>query len=228
METTKNCSLKKPGQDDFYDVQDFDGNMEILDEHIGALESPAYKESKELKELESGEPYLSAFGKIKKAVGALITHIGDKNNPHRVTLAQLGAAAANSLAEHIQDKKNPHGVTKAQVGLGNCDNTADSAKYVAYAASAGNAAAANSAGIANRADSVLSAGYNGQPTQTLRFGRDTAGLYCSLNNVVDEQLGGGHFVFKQASCTNRISFAWNGSGLDLYVDGGRIGTFTLH
>lgn len=130
METTKNCSLKKPGQDDFYDVQDFDDNMETIDEHIGALESPVYEESKELEELESGESYLSAFGKIKKAVGALIAHIGDKDNPHGVTLAQLGAAAANSLAEHIQDKKNPHGVTKAQVGLGNCDNTADNVKSV--------------------------------------------------------------------------------------------------
>lgn len=130
METTKNCSLKKPGQDDFYDVQDFDDNMETIDEHIGALESPVYEESKELEELKSGEPYLSAFGKIKKAVGALIAHIGDKDNPHGVTLAQLGAAAANSLTEHIQDKKNPHGVTKAQVGLGNCDNTADNVKSV--------------------------------------------------------------------------------------------------
>lgn len=130
METTKNCSLKKPGQNDFYDVQDFDDNMETIDEHIGALESPAYEESKGLEELKSGEPYLSAFGKIKKAVGALIAHIGDKDNPHGVTLAQLGAAAANSLAEHIQDKKNPHGVTKAQVGLGNCDNTADNVKSV--------------------------------------------------------------------------------------------------
>lgn len=139
METTKNCSLKKPGQNDFYDVQDFDDNMETIDEHIGALESPVYEESKELEELKSGEPYLSAFGKIKKAVGALIAHIGDKDNPHGVTLAQLGAAAANSLAEHIQDKKNPHGVTKAQVGLGNCDNTADANKSVKYAASAGSA-----------------------------------------------------------------------------------------
>lgn len=130
METTKNCSLKKPGQNDFYDVQDFDDNMETIDEHIGALESPVYEESKELEELKSGEPYLSAFGKIKKVVGALIAHIGDKDNPHGVTLAQLGAAAANSLAEHIQDKKNPHGVTKAQVGLGNCDNTADNVKSV--------------------------------------------------------------------------------------------------
>lgn len=152
METTKNCSLKKPGQNDFYDVQDFDDNMETIDEHIGALESPVYEESKELEELKSGEPYLSAFGKIKKAVGALIAHIGDKDNPHGVTLAQLGAAAANTLANHIQNKSNPHGVTKAQVGLGNCDNTADDVKSVKYAKTAGSAVdqtARNAASSAN-------------------------------------------------------------------------------
>lgn len=152
METTKNCSLKKPGQNDFYDVQDFDDNMETIDEHIRALESPVYEESKELEELKSGEPYLSAFGKIKKAVGALIAHIGDKDNPHGVTLAQLGAAAANTLANHIQNKSNPHGVTKAQVGLGNCDNTADDVKSVKYAKTAGSAVdqtARNAASSAN-------------------------------------------------------------------------------
>lgn len=33
-------------------------------------------------------------------------------------------------AAHEAKKDNPHGVTKSQVGLGNCDNTADSAKNV--------------------------------------------------------------------------------------------------
>ena len=78
METTKNCGLKKPGQDDFYDVQDFDDNMEIIDEHIGALESPAYDDAKKLAELESGEKYTTAWGKLKKAVSALIAHLSDK------------------------------------------------------------------------------------------------------------------------------------------------------
>lgn len=38
---------------------------------------------------------------------------------------------------HTANMSNPHGVTKAQVGLGNVDNTADSAKSVNYATSAG-------------------------------------------------------------------------------------------
>ena len=143
METTKNCGLKKPGQDDFYDVQDFDDNADILDEHIGALESPTYEESKKLEELKSGESYLSAFGKIKKAVGALIAHISDKNNPHGVTLTQLGAAAADTLSRHIQNRDNPHSVTKTQVGLGKCDNTADVEKSVKYAVSADSATRVN-------------------------------------------------------------------------------------
>ena len=67
---------------------------------------------------------------LQEDVEALIDHIGDKENPHGVTLAQLGAASANSLSAHIQNKSNPHGVTKAQVGLGNCDNTADNVKSV--------------------------------------------------------------------------------------------------
>lgn len=67
---------------------------------------------------------------ITKSVNTLIAHIDDKQNPHGVTLAQLGAASANSLSAHIQNKSNPHDVTKAQVGLGNCDNTADNVKSV--------------------------------------------------------------------------------------------------
>ena len=133
METTKNCGLKKPGQDDFYDVQDFDDNADILDKHIGALESPTYDDAKNLADLTSGEKYTTAWGKLKKAVKALIDHISDKNNPHGVTLTQLGAAAADTLSRHIQNRDNPHSVTKTQVGLGKCDNTADAEKSVKYA-----------------------------------------------------------------------------------------------
>lgn len=154
METTKNCGLKKPGQDDFYDVQDFDDNADILDKHIGALESPAYDDAKNLEELTSGEKYTTAWGKLKKAVKALIDHISDKNNPHGVTLTQLGAAAADTLSRHIQNRDNPHSVTKTQVGLGKCDNTADSEKSVKYAASAGTAANATNATFSNETGGV--------------------------------------------------------------------------
>jgi hypothetical protein len=49
-------------------------------------------------------------------------------------------AVSNVINTHISNKSNPHGVTKAQVGLGNVDNTADSAKSVKYAESAGSVA----------------------------------------------------------------------------------------
>ena len=48
-------------------------------------------------------------------------------------------ATVSTVNAHIANKTNPHGVTKSQVGLGNVDNTADSAKSVKYAASAGSA-----------------------------------------------------------------------------------------
>lgn len=82
--------------------------MEALDKKFSA---PTYEEVKDLEELTSGEKYTTAWGKLKKAVKALIDHIGDKSNPH--------------------------GVTKAQVGLGKCDNTADAEKSVKYAKRAG-------------------------------------------------------------------------------------------
>ena len=49
------------------------------------------------------------------------------------------SAVSDTIDTHITNKSNPHGVTKSQVGLGNVDNTADSAKSVKYATSAGSA-----------------------------------------------------------------------------------------
>lgn len=44
------------------------------------------------------------------------THHDSKQNPHNVTRAQLGAAAATDLDSHKADQQNPHGVTAAQAG----------------------------------------------------------------------------------------------------------------
>ena len=223
METTKNCSLKKPGQDDFYDVQDFDDNMETIDEHIGALESPVYEESKELEELKSGEPYLSVFGKIKKAVGALIAHIGDKGNPHGVTLAQLGAAAANSLAEHIQDKKNPHGVTKAQVGLGNCDNTADSDKSVKNADTVDGKhftdiqADAKSKADAIKAYTRFNAVNNGLLTNALLIDYNT--MYSDSNKPRYVYKGGTSAIPSDLSAGLRFVEYYNSTNVRVMIDG---------
>jgi hypothetical protein len=44
--------------------------------------------------------------------GQITNHENRKDNPHGVTIAQIGAAPAS----HITNKSNPHGVTAAQVG----------------------------------------------------------------------------------------------------------------
>ncbi len=46
----------------------------------------------------------------------LSDHIGNTNNPHGLTIAQIGAASAAELADHVRDNTNPHAVTAAQVG----------------------------------------------------------------------------------------------------------------
>ena len=75
------------------------------DIHINE-EIPIYEEATELEPLTSGEKISIAFGKIKKAISELISHLGSKN---------------------------PHGITKADVELGNVDNTSDADKPVSTA-----------------------------------------------------------------------------------------------
>lgn len=70
------------------------------------------------------------------------------------------SAVSKIINDHIANKSNPHGVTKAQVGLGNVDNTADSAKSVKYAASAGNANAVAWGNVSGRPSSLPANGGN--------------------------------------------------------------------
>ena len=65
-------------------------------------------------------------------------------NTSRITAETNRATNAENannklITDHKADTNNPHKVTKSQVGLGNVDNTADSAKSVKYATSAGSA-----------------------------------------------------------------------------------------
>lgn len=70
-------------------------------------QTPTYTQASTLATLVSGEKLSISFGKVMKAITDLISHIGNKSNPH--------------------------GVTKAQVGLGSVDNTSDSNKPVSTA-----------------------------------------------------------------------------------------------
>lgn len=58
-------------------------------------QTPTYTAATTLAKLTSGEKLSAAMGKIAKAITDLISHIGNKNNPHGVTAAQAGAATAD-------------------------------------------------------------------------------------------------------------------------------------
>ena len=73
-------------------------------------QTPTYTAASTLATLVSGEKLSVSMGKIMKAITDLISHIGNKSNPHAVTAAQ--------------------------VGLGNVNNTADNTKSVNHAATA--------------------------------------------------------------------------------------------
>lgn len=79
-------------------------------------QTPTYTEADTLTALTSGEKLSVAFGKLKKAVGALISHIADKANPHEVTLAQVGGAAA--VHQHAASDINRGVLSVARGGTG--------------------------------------------------------------------------------------------------------------
>ena len=54
-------------------------------------QTPTYTEASTLTGLTSGEKLSVAFGKIKKAITDLISHLSNKSNPHSVTAEQVGA-----------------------------------------------------------------------------------------------------------------------------------------
>jgi hypothetical protein len=94
---------------------------------------------------------------LKADKEAVVNHLKDDTNPHKVTKQQVGLGKADNTADldkpvsretqtalylkadradlshHLMDDSNPHQVTKAQVGLGNVDDTADVNKPISMA-----------------------------------------------------------------------------------------------
>lgn len=62
-------------------------------------QTPNYAEATTLEPLTSGEKISLAFGKIKKAIRDLISHIGNKSNPHEVTANQVGALSKTKIID---------------------------------------------------------------------------------------------------------------------------------
>lgn len=77
---TTNYGLKKPDETEFYNIQDFNGNADLIDAIIYAI----------AQRLSTAETNASG------ATSGLASHLADTNNPHKVTLAQLGAAASHT------------------------------------------------------------------------------------------------------------------------------------
>lgn len=94
-------------------------------------QTPTYAEAATLTALSAGEKMSVAFGKLKKAVSSLIAHIGDKQNPHKVTAAQAGAAATN----HTHSTTN---ITSGTLGVarGGTGKSSWAANQMVYAQSA--------------------------------------------------------------------------------------------
>ncbi|OZI20503.1 hypothetical protein CAL26_23705 [Bordetella genomosp. 9] len=106
-----------------------------------------------------------------------------------------------------------NGVTKADVGLGNVDNTSDANKPISTStatALAGKQAAGN---YVTRGGNVVNVAWTAQGT--------TAALKLSIDgtnqNWMVNTLSG-----------NIVQFAWDGTGLSVYIDGTRIGAVTTH
>lgn len=65
----------------------------------------------------SGTPVLLGNQEqISQVQNNLNAHITNYNNPHNVTIGQIGAAAATTVDAHINNFNNPHQVTAAQAG----------------------------------------------------------------------------------------------------------------
>lgn len=79
-------------------------------------QTPTYTDLSGITPLSSGEKLSAAMAKLKAAVAGLISHIGNRNNPHGVTAAQAGAASAYHT--HAASEINSGVLTAARGGTG--------------------------------------------------------------------------------------------------------------
>ena len=109
-EFTSNYNLKKPSDDDFYNVADFNGNADAVDKELKnqdgrltKLEAPSFTDVEELKNISAGEVLQTMLAKVKKAIASLITHLGAEN-PHSGSAAKNHAHTADEISETSEKK----------------------------------------------------------------------------------------------------------------------------
>lgn len=96
-------------------------------------QTPTYTEASANATLTSGEKLSVAFGKIAKAVSSFITHLANKNNPHGVTAAQVGAAEK----VHSHDMSDLSGALPISKGGTGATNAAEALNNLGAVSSAG-------------------------------------------------------------------------------------------
>lgn len=95
---TPNYGLTKPLPEEFYDIAVQNENMDIIDSKLKELSNSSPDVSGQIKTHDTDE---NAHADIRSKISGAITaaeeaksHASDKNNPHSVTVEQIGAAPA--------------------------------------------------------------------------------------------------------------------------------------
>ena len=107
---TENLNLKKPAQDDFYNVDDFNENFQKIDDFAGRKDNP-HNVTKEQLGLGKVDNTSDADKPVSTAQAAAISDA-----------KSTATTAQTNITNHMSNKSNPHTVTKEQIGLGNVPN----------------------------------------------------------------------------------------------------------
>lgn len=83
--------------------------LELDDDDVPYAVAPEFMPAAAPAALISREKLATAFGKLAAAVSALISHMGDKNNPHVTTAAQVGSYTKSETDSKLNGKANTSG-----------------------------------------------------------------------------------------------------------------------
>lgn len=130
---------------------------------------PTYNIPSSLSELASGEKLGSAMGKLARAVLSLISHIGNKGNPHNVTAKQIGAADAYHNHSTSDITSGTLGVARGGTGKGSWTanrlpypSSASAFSQLQFPAAARSALHQDTSGAPYWAQSAIAGKYTGQ------------------------------------------------------------------
>lgn len=134
----------------------------------------------------------NSVGTVEAAIKRLDDHSSNMNNPHNVTIGQIGAVSREEFDFHTQTQSNPHGITAEMIGLGKVNNTSDVDKPISIATQ--EALDAINRQISELDDSFNSLDYINDIEYTQSSGKLTV-KYCNgtskdvlipINGLVDE------------------------------------------